>query len=83
MDHEVVPLLILNMWLAVELIPRPLWFTSRKKNRKSDHETWGPQKAYSQAYIIHSHGPTGFAMGEAKRLLSLQMLGDHALEMPF
>lgn len=33
------------MWLAVELVPGPLEFTSTKKC-KSDHGTWGPQKAF-------------------------------------
>ena len=60
------------MWLAVEPVPRSLWFRSRKKC-KSDYGTWGLQKAYFQAHIIHCHGPTSFGMGEAKEVLSLQM----------
>jgi hypothetical protein len=68
--------------LLVELVPGPFWFTSRKKC-KSDHETRGSQKAYSQAYGVHSHGPKDFSMREAKEVLSLQMLGDHDKEMLF
>ena len=26
-----------------------------------------PTKAYFKAYVIHRHGPTGFAVGEAKK----------------
>lgn len=48
-----------------------------------DHETWGSQKAYFQAYIIHYHGPMGFAVGEAKEALLVQMLEDNSLETPF
>ena len=32
--------------------------------------------------MIHCHGPMGFVVGEAKKVLSLQMSGDHAREMP-
>ena len=70
------------MWLVVELVLGPLWFTSRKKC-ESDHETRDSQKAYFQAYGVHSHGPKDFAVGEAKEVLSLQMLGDHGKEMLF
>ena len=58
------------MWLVVELVPWPLRFTSSGKG-KSDHGTWGPQKVYFKAYIIHYHGPMGFAVGEAKEDFSL------------
>jgi hypothetical protein len=34
-------------------------------------------------YIIHCHGPTNLASGEAKEVLSLQMLKDHDREMSF
>ena len=44
-----------------------------KKNVKSDHGTWGLQKACFQAYISHFHGRTCNALGEAKEVLSLQM----------
>ena len=47
---------------------------------KSDHGTWGFQKASFEAYNIHYHGPKGFAMGKAKEVLSMQM--DHDKEMP-
>jgi hypothetical protein len=54
-----------------------------KKNKcKSDYKTWGFQKANFQAYIIHCHGPTSFAVGEAKKGLSLQISRDHDREMP-
>ena len=43
-----------------------------------DHETWGSQKAYFQAYIIHYHGPMDLTMGEAKEVHSLQMSGGMA-----
>ena len=39
----------------------------------SDRETWGLWKAYLQACVIHYHGPTSFAVGEVKEVLSLQM----------
>ena len=70
------------MWLVVELIPGPLQFTSGQKS-KSDHGIRGPQKVYFQVYIIHCHGPTGFALGEAKEVLLLQILGDHGREISF
>ena len=54
-----------------------------KKKCKSDHGTWGRQKAYFQSYIIHSYGPTGFAVGEAKMILSPIMSSDHGKEMSF
>ena len=47
----------------------------KKKKCKSDHETWDLQNVYFHAYIMHCHGPTGFAMGEAKEVLSLHMMG--------
>ena len=43
--------------------------------------TWGPQKAYFHAYIIHCHDPVGFAMGKVKEVLSLQMSRDHGKQM--
>ena len=55
------------MWLAIELVLKPLWFTSRKKNGTSDHGIWGPQKAYFHAYIIHCHGPTCLVVGDSER----------------
>ena len=58
-------------------------YINKKKECKSDHGTWGPQKDCFQAYIIHYHGPTDFAMGEAKEVLSLQMSEDHGRELPF
>jgi hypothetical protein len=39
------------------------------KNSQSDHEVQGPQKTYFKVYIIYWHGPTGFAVGEAKEVL--------------
>jgi hypothetical protein len=51
------------------------------KKCKCDHGTWGPQKTYFHAYIIYYHGPTGFEVGEAKEVLSLQMLGDYGKTM--
>jgi hypothetical protein len=38
---------------------------------KSERGTWGPQKAYFQAYIIHYHGPAGFCNGRDKKKHSL------------
>ena len=52
------------MWLAIELVPRSFWFTLRKK-WQSDREVEGPQKKFCKAYIIHSHGPMRFVVGEA------------------
>ena len=95
------------MWLAVELVPGPLEFTSTKKC-KSDHGfevpkrpifrstsstdmvqqvlQWERQKWFShckyQGTIIQWHGPMGFAVREAKMVLTLQMSGDHGREMP-
>ena len=43
----------------------------------------GSQRLIFEAYIIHCHGPTGFAVGEAKEVPTLQMLGDHGEEVPF
>jgi hypothetical protein len=40
------PLLLWNMWLAIELVPKPLQFTSRRKKLNNDHGTWDPQKTY-------------------------------------
>ena len=40
------------------------------KRSQCDHGVRGPQKTYFKAYIIHWHGPTGFAAGEAKEVLS-------------
>ena len=57
--------------------------TLRKKKCKSDHETWGPQKTYLQAYIIHYHGPMGFVLWEAKDVLLLQKSRDHGRKMLF
>ena len=58
------PKALQNMWLAGELISEPLRFTPRKKSHR-DHGFRGPQKTYYKAYIIHWHGPMGFALGEA------------------
>ena len=55
---------------------------TKEKKCKSDHGTRGPQKVYFQAYIIHCHGPISFVVGEAKEVLSLQMLGDYDKEIP-
>ena len=48
----------------------PLWFTPR--NCRSVQGVQGPQKTYFQACIIHSHGPTGFGVGEAKEMLLVE-----------
>jgi hypothetical protein len=53
------------------------------KECKCDHKTWDPQKAYFQAYIIHYHGPTGFAVGKAKEVFLQQKLMDHGKAMPY
>ena len=47
---------------------------TKKKKCQSDHWVWGPQKAYSKTYIIHGHGPAGFAVGEAKEVLWAKFL---------
>ena len=41
-----------NQWLAVELIPEPLWVPPREKSQ-SDDEVRGPQKTYFKAYTNH------------------------------
>ena len=40
-----------------------------------------PQKACFQVYIIQCHGPMGFAMREAYKVLLLQKSWDHGKEM--
>lgn len=69
------------MWLTVELNFSPLQFTLRKKNCKSDHGVFGPQKTYFQAYIIHYHDPTDIAVSRKKEDLSLPKSTDHDREM--
>ena len=51
------------MGLAIELIPRPLRFTSRKKNVKVTMKL----EVSKRAYIIRCHGPTSFLMGICNR----------------
>ena len=67
MDHEVIPIPYkIRDWLL-----NSFWdyFGLHKKIKcQSDHGVRGPQKTYLKAYIIHSHGPTGFVMGEAKEV---------------
>ena len=39
------------------------------KNVRVTMEFKAPQKTCLKAYINHWHGPTGFAMGEARKVL--------------
>ena len=72
MDHEVVPCSSKTChWLSNSVWDH--FGLRREKKCKSDHATWGPQKAYLNAYIIHCHGPVSFVVGEAKEVLLLQM----------
>ena len=82
-DHEVAHIAqkyVVGHWT-------PSWnhfgLHQRKNKCKSDHEPWGSQKAYFYGYIVHCFGPTGFAMGEAKEVLSLQISRDDDKEMSF
>ena len=68
MDPWSRPKALWNMWLVVERVLGPLPFMLRKKCQ-SDHGVRGPQKTYFKAFIIHWHGPMGFAMGEAREVL--------------
>ena len=72
------PKALLNLWLAIELVPGPLWFTQRKK---CDHGVRGPQNTYFKAYIIQWHSPMGFAVGEAKEVLLQEHARAHDREM--
>ena len=66
MDHEVLqrPSKIFD-WL---LNSSPDYFGLHQG--KNVRVTMRFPKTYFKAYIIHLHGPTGFAMGEAKEVLS-------------
>ena len=54
-----------------------------EEKRKNDHWTWGLEKAYFHAYIVHCHGPTIFDVGEAKEVLLQQRSGDHSIGTSF
>lgn len=48
MDHELIdrrPLLSENMWMAMKLVLRPLWFTSKKKHIRVTIEFEVPKMA--------------------------------------
>ena len=62
MDHEVVPYYDWPLNSSQDHFN----FHQEKIKCKSEHGTWGPQKAYFKACIIHCYGPTSFAMGEEK-----------------
>ena len=68
MDHEVVPRPYkIYDWLLNS--SRGHLGLQQGKKCHNDHGVWGPQKTNVKAYIIHWHGPTGFAVGEAKEVL--------------
>ena len=81
-DHEVIPCSSKICDWSLNL-SRDHFGLHQGKKWKSDHGTWGPQKACFHAYIIHCHDPTGFAVGEAKEVLLLQLSRDYDKEMPF
>ena len=68
MNHEVVPrpCKICN-WLLTSSWDH--YGLHQGKNGQSDHVVWGPHKTYLKAYVIHSHGPTGFVVGETKEVI--------------
>ena len=78
-----------------EVVPMPYKFYDWLLNLSRDHFSlhWGknvkvamgfeiPKMHFFKAYITHCHDPTGFVVGEAKEVHSLQILGDHGKEMP-
>lgn len=58
------------MRFVVDFSMRQLQFTSRKECR-TGHGTWGPQKVCFRAYVTHRHGPMGFCSERQKRFPSL------------
>ena len=54
-----------------------------KKNVRVTMELEVPKRPIFKPTFIHYHDPTGFAMGEAKEVLSLQFSHDHGIEMTF
>ena len=75
MDHEVVPWPCkICDWLLHS--PRDYYFRFILREKcQSGHEVWGTQKMYLNAYIVHWHGPTGFAVGETKEVPSRERQG--------
>ena len=68
MNHEVVPRPCkICEWLFN--LSRDHFGLHQGKQYQSDHGIRRPQKTYFKAYIIHLHGPTGFAVGEPKEVL--------------
>ena len=74
------PLLLWNMmWLAAELVPGPLWFTSRKNNVRVIMEL----KGLCLGLYYPLSWSNGSAVREAKEVLLLQMSRGQGKEIPF
>ena len=67
------------MWLGVELIIWPFWFTPRKKCQ-SDHEVQGPPKTCFKAYII-TNMVQRVCGGRGKRCALVEKARAHGIEM--
>ena len=52
-------------------------------NLSHDHGIRHSHKVHFQCYVIQCHGPTCFALGEAKKVIMLQTSKDHGKEMFF
>ena len=68
MDHEVIPRPC-NIYNWLLNSSQDHFGLHQGKKCHSDHEVRGPHKTYFKAYIIHWHGPTSNAVGEAKEML--------------
>jgi hypothetical protein len=67
MDHKVIPRLCKICDWLLNLSRDHFGLHQGKKKCQRDHGVQGPQNVYEKAYIIYSHGPTGFVLGEPKR----------------
>ena len=55
-------------------------YTKEKMSKWPPNGVWGPQKTYFEAYIVHWHGPTCFAVERAKRCSNRIRQGGRAWE---
>ena len=63
--------------------PRTTSVYTKEKNCHSDHGVRGPQKTYVKAFLIHQHGPMGFAVGEGEEVLWSKETRAHGKETLF
>jgi hypothetical protein len=82
MDHAIIPCSLKHV-LGCGTHIETTSITTRKRC-KSDHvELEVPKRHISMPNIVRCHGPLGFAVREAKDILSLQKLKNHDKEMSF